>query len=515
LIKEIALVKPTVLIEKNARGEFNFSDLAATKKPAAPAAKKPAAKPPFDLLVASFSIKDGKVTYIDQWAKSINEVKKLDFYLSGFEAAFSQPMSTRLSALLTYQGKEIPLSLSGKVAVNLAEEAVEIPSLALNLAGESASASASIKLHRTAPEINFAVSSEKLSIDPLLALFAGAAEVKKPKPQPGELTKTVNRAMASLPKNLSVNGKLNIKNLSLMNFKVDKIDLSLGLRQKIVNATINEIAIYNGAFSGTARVDLNASGLAYSIQNLKLQNFNASPFTNAVVETFLTGLPDYKDLTNKVYGTLDLSVDLRGSGVETNSILANLEGKGSFRLVNGELKRVKTLAEIGKTIKSNSLQQDLKFGQLSSRFSIKNKVVQVADFNFDNPEFKLLFNGGIDIGRLTWVPGNRLTTKLSPAIGQNLPQEFSLFKDQNGWWELTFEITGSLKKPIPKPILEKPLEKAVGKIKVEIEAKKIEIEQKAQQALTSKEAEAQKALEAEKARLQEEAKKKLQEMIKF
>ena len=194
-------------------------------------------------------------------------------------------------------------------------------------------------------------------------------------------------------------------------------------------------------------------------------------------------------------------------------ILANAVANGSFSIKRGELKRLKTLAEVGKVLKSTTLQEDIKFGDLSAGFAYKNKVVTIKDLKLDNPEIKLGFNGGVDIGKLAWVPDNRLTLKLSPALGKDLPKEFSIFKDEKGWLELTFEMTGQLKKPIPRPILEKPLETAVGKLKLKIEAKKVEIEQQAKQELASKEAEAKKALEekaaAEKQRLQEEAKQKL------
>ena len=55
----------------------------------------------------------------------------------------------------------------------------------------------------------------------------------------------------------------------------------------------------------------------------------------------------------------------------------------------------------------------------------------------------------------------------------------------------------NLKKPIPYPVLDKPIEKAVGKIKLKIEARKVEIEEEA------------------KKKLEEEAEKKLKELFKF
>ena len=529
IIKEIRLVKPQILVEKDLRGEFNFSDLLKPAKPSSQPSKPPnpalagsrntlnkiirkrdnlTTKPPFNLFVSSFSIRDGKITYLDYSTKAANEIKSLNLKIAGFELALVKPIDVSLSAMLLYQGKDIPISLKTTVGIDVAKEGADIPSLSLTVAGESLGASASLSNLRVAPHLDFSARSNKFSVDPLLAVFAAPAGAKKVALKPGELTKAIDKATSSIPRNFSLNGKINVENLSFQKFKVDKIDLSLALSNKKLSANIKDLKIYEGALSGKAEVDLAASGLGYNLKDLKLVGFNASPFTNTLVESFLTTLPDYQDLVNKVYGRLDASLSLKGRGVEPQAVFANAVGDGSFSIQAGELKRLKTLAEVGKTLKSNTLQQDIKFGDLSAGFSLKNRIVTARDLNFDNPDIKASFNGGIDLGNLVWVPGNRLTLKLSPPTTKDLPKEFTVFRDEKGWLEMTFEITDGLKKPIPKPILEKPLEKVIGKLKVKIEAKKVEIEQKAKEELVSKETEAKKALE-------EEAKKKLKELIKF
>ncbi|MDD5382291.1 MAG: AsmA family protein [Candidatus Margulisbacteria bacterium] len=515
IIKEIRLVKPEILVEKNARGEFNFSDLLQSSPNPKATTQKPAAKPLFNLFITAFAIKDGKITYADQAARTTNEIRKLNVKVSGFELALIKPIDLKASAIVTYQGKEVPIALSGRIGVNLAREAITLSSLALSIAGESLNASATVSGWKRSPQIDFSVASGGINIDPLLALFAASAPTQQPKARPGELTKTINRAMASISRNLTVKGNVNLDNLSFQKFKADKIDLNLSLAGKRLQARIKEIKVYDGTLAGDLGADLNVPGLAYEVSNLRLTGFNAAPFSDAIVETFLTKMSDYKDLLKKVYGTLDISAALKGRGVEPQDIFANLSLDGSLTLKNGELKRLKTLAEIGKTIKSNTLQDNIKFGSLYTAFSLKDRVVTAKALKIAEPEFKVFFNGGADLKSLKWVAGNRLTLKLAPKLTQGLPKEFSLFKDPQGWFELTFELTGELKKPIPKPILEKPFEAAVGKLKVKIEAAKVEVEQKVKAEIATQEAAAKKALEKEKTRLQEEAKNKLKEMIKF
>ncbi|OGB88977.1 hypothetical protein A2625_04540 [candidate division WOR-1 bacterium RIFCSPHIGHO2_01_FULL_53_15] len=509
LIHEVRLVRPEILVEKNTRGEFNYSDLAQPKPVKRPtvndspdATDKRPAQPPFDLLVSSFSVAAGKILYMDNSTGTSSEIKDLNINVSGFELALIKPINFKVSADIIYQNKPVPVALVGKVSLDLNRESAALRDTKLSIAGESATISADIANWKN-PAVNFAVTTRGLSVDPILAVFAAPAGSKKTT-RPGELTANINRAMAGIPNNLSVDGKLDLANLTFQKFKVDKIDAALTLKRKLARAEIKTIKIYDGVLSGHLSADLGVPGLAYSVSDLRLAGFNAAPFSNAAIETFLTGLADYKDLLNKVYGRLDLSASLKGRGVEPGDILVNLSLDGSLALKNGELKRLKTLAEIGKTIKSNSLQQDIKFGGLYTAVSFKDRVVSAKALKIEENDFKLYFNGGADLKTLRWVPGNRLTLKLAPALTSDLPKEFSLFRDKAGWFELAFELTGDLKKPFPRPILDKPFEAAIGKLKVKIEAKKVEIEESVKAELATKEAE-----------LKKEAEKQLRQFLKF
>jgi uncharacterized protein involved in outer membrane biogenesis len=525
IINEISLVAPDILIEKNQRGEFNFSDLQPRKTQ-----KKEETEPPFSLFINTFSLSKGRLTYSDYATKTTHVVKNINTSVSGIILGFLKPIDVKASAVATYKGKDIPASVSGNVGIDLAKEEIKIPSLSLSVAGERVSSSLAVSNWKKNPRVNFSISSSKLSVDPLLAIFAAPQAVKKPAPKRGALTKTINRAVASVPRNLSLKGTINVSNLSFQKLKADKINLGVSLSNRKVSVDIKELNIYEGSASGKATINLGASGLGYNVTNLKLTGFNASPLSNAVVETFLTKLPDYKDLVNKVYGTLDASLSLSGRGVEVPDIMANASASGSFTLKNGELKRLKTMDAIADKIKTPALKQDLKVSKLSGNFSLKNQVFTLSNLYLLDHDINVNFNGGIDLGRLIYVKGNRLILKGSSSATKDIPKEFDLFRDEKGWLELTFELRGNLKKPIPYPILEKVIEKEIGKLKLRIEAEKLEIERKVKEELKKKEEEAKKAieeekrkaeeaakkkLEEEKARLKKEAEEKLKEMIKF
>lgn len=499
IIQEIALVKPEILIEKGAAGDFNFSDLTTPVKRSSPVTATPhVTKPPFALFISSFSLKNGKIVYLDHLTKNTNEIRNFNVGLSGFELALVKPVKLRASADVTYQGKVVPLALVGQIAFDISNEIVKVPTLALDLAGEKAHLAATLSNLRAGPTIDFTLSSSKLTVDPLLAIFAAASTTEKPKAKPGELTKTINKLTASLPGKLKVKGEVNLANLTFQNFKIDDAQLGLALANKTLAVELTMVKIYDGLLTGRLNADLKTPGISYG-GKLNLSSFDAHPFSNSVVETFLIKLPDYKDLLDKVYGKIDLTLTLSGRGVEVPEIMANAIASGSFALRNGELKRLKTIASIADQIKAPALKQDLKVSELSSGFSFRNQVLDLTNLTLRDHDLTVFFSGGLDLKDLKYVPGNRLTLKGSPSLTKDLPREYNLLRDEKGWLAATFELKGDLKKPLPTPILDKPLSTVVGKLKVKVDAAKVEIEQKADQ---------------EKTRLQEEAKQKIQDEAK-
>ncbi|OGC36757.1 hypothetical protein A2311_06790 [candidate division WOR-1 bacterium RIFOXYB2_FULL_48_7] len=522
VINDVALVGPEILIEKNPAGLMNYSDFTKSSQPdprPQPASHQ-STKPPFSIFIKSFSLKSGKLTYNDQAAKTVNEVKNLNLKVTGFSLSPNQQIAFDSSAIVVYQKKDIPVSLRAKVKADLFKQLVEIPDCSLTIASESANLYLQASEFAKGPVINAKISSKKLALDPLLALIAaGGSPNKKTPAKPGELTRSINQATAALPAKLSFSLDIDLANISFQGFKLERCVTLLRLRAKKAEVLLKDIRLYEGRLTGVAVVDLNTPGLAYKIADLELANFNSTDFVNNLAVNFLTFLPDHKDLVNKVSGQLDAEISLSGRGVEPQPIMSNLSAQAKVVIRHGQLKRVKSLASVGEVLKSNTLKGDIPFGSLTFTGRIKNKVVNIESLNLTHQEFKINFKGGLDLNKLIWISGNRLTLKLSSTVTSNLPKEFTLMRDKNGWLEVVFELTGSLTKPFPKPIFDKAIEAAIGKIKLKIEAKKIEIQQKVQTELATKEAEAKKAVdqavEQQKQQLQDETKKQLKNLINF
>src|SRR3989339_177402 len=234
IVKELRLVKPAVYIEKSANGEFNFSDLTQGDDRPKPKVKgKAPAKAPFDLFVTSFSISGGRVVYLDRAAKSKNELKDFNLNISGFELAMIRPIDFKSSAIVVYGGKEIPLGLSARIGLNLPKETIVISNLALSVANETLSGDLSISSWKLAPQLDFVLRSSGLEVDPLLALFSGPSAAPKKKASPGALTATINQTARTIPAKIGLKGSVAASNIRFQGFRVDKIDASLALKQKV------------------------------------------------------------------------------------------------------------------------------------------------------------------------------------------------------------------------------------------------------------------------------------------
>lgn len=504
VIRRIGLAKPEILIEKYAAGDFNFSDMLTTQR----TAEKPQVKKtglPFELFVNSFYVKNGKIVYSDRGNGTTSSINNFNLSVSGFELTMSKPIEIKASSDIIYQGKVVPIALSCKTKVDLLKEEVYVSPLVLSVAGENANASVSVSNFKKGPDVSINIASQKISVDPLLSIFTSQDKKTETKT---DLTKTIDRFTASIPGKLKAKASVNISKLTFQNFTVDKIAFSMGLANKNASLDLKEINFYEGTLSGHLKANLNVSGIAYEAKDLQLKGFNAHPFSNSVIDTFLTNLQDYKDLRDKVYGKLDVAVSLSGRGVEAKTALRNLSGNAKLSLKDGEIKKTKILASIGDIIGSNSLKGDMKIGELNADAGIKNGIIDIRDLAFARKDLKLDFKGGIDLNKLLWVTGNRLTLSLAPQATAGLSKEFALLRDASGWLEVTFELTGSLKLPIPKPVFEKPIENL--KKKVEEKARTIinEETEKAKTAISNKVSE-----EAEQ--LKKDAVEKIKGLIKF
>jgi len=383
----------------------------------------------------------------------------------------------------------------------------KISNLDITAAGEKITFNIDVSAFDKAPKIKLNVSSSRIDTDKFMAVLSGKGAKKpkvKPKPAPyGQQTANTNKSLKSIPANIKLDATVTLHNILFKEMKLDSVALKVNLSNKVLNMDLSELKAYKGNVKASITADLNVSGIGYSVNSLAGTGFDATPASNDVIESFLTNLPDYGDLKNKVQGTLGFNLSLAGRGVETPDIIANAKGKGSFILANGKLSKLKTLSAVGEKIGLKTLREDIEIKEFKSNFSIANKVVTISKLdlnNGDKGDIKLTFNGGANIASMEFIRDNRLSLKLNPATTK-LAADYDPFKDEKGWYSLDFEMTGSLKRPIPMPKFEKAVQqifdtkkkavedaaqKEIDKQKQELERQKQEAEEKAKQELEDK-----------------------------
>lgn len=501
LIHEIELVKPEVLVEKDANGKSSLEDL--TKNTAKGNIKtekktKEDKKKKIDLIVNNISIKNGRLTYHD-YLTGTNELKNLNLKISNLTLALVKPIEIRAGATASYQKKDIPVSINAKIKPDPSFDAVSIPLLSVKIAGESFSCPIEIKKIKAGPEAEFRLSSDNLSIDTLLGILGTGAKTPAAKPKPGALTKSLKASVKSIPDSLKISGKIDIKNAVFQKLKLDRFNADISVSGKKIWLKLNDLSGYGGKLSMDSRINL--SSLSYAVKPLNLKGFNAAPFINDFIDSFTPQLLNMKD---RAEGTLDVFFSVSGQGIEMPDVFDNAKIDGVVVLAKGRLKKIKSLENIAEKYNLSFLKHDILVKGLRTEGALNGKILTVKELDLRDTDMEIGFTGGLDFNKMDYQAGNRLTIKLSPDASKGLPGEFSIFKDDRGFVTVDFELLGSLYAPIPSPRLEKPIEKTVGKIKVKIEAKKLELEQKAKEQIGE---------EGEKAK--KKAEEKIKEILRF
>lgn len=503
IIPEINLVKPRILVEKSRRGEFNFGDMLASKSETR--TTKADKRSQIDLIINTFSITKGKLTYYDYSTASRSELRDVNLTVSGITLALIKPIDLKFAAIGSYQDKEVPLAFSANLMIDPAGDFVKLPRFALAIAGQTLHGSVDLSNLKKGPALEASLRGERLAIDPFIAFFAGGAPAKEEKKKPvhGALTQSLKAAFSSLPANVSGSLNLDLNNITLSRLKIDALKTSISLKNRQLGLDIKNLSAYNGKLLVKGLFNLPA--LSYNLGQVELKGFDAAPFANDAIDSFF---PDMLDAKNKVEGKLDVYLAVKGAGAEMPEVFANLASSGTLLLSDGRLKKLKSLEGIGEKYNVNLLKHDLLVHGLRVDFSLANRLLDVKRLNLQDTDLLAAFAGGVDFNKMEYRPGNRLNLKFSPAATGTLPKELSIFKDAQGFTSVDFELLGSLTKPIPSPRFEKAIEVGVGKIKAKIEAEKIEIETKAKE-------EIKKSGEEAKKQLEEEAKKKVKEILKF
>ncbi|MDE5832400.1 MAG: AsmA family protein, partial [Desulfovibrio sp.] len=199
-------------------------------------------------------------------------------------------------------------------------------------------------------------------------------------------------------------GRLKIKSLKVMNYRIGNLDLPLTLENGKMSVSPLAATFYGGAAKGTAAVDF-SKGLAFDT-NLNLTGIN---------------LPDFardSKLQSSVRGMAAVYANLRAGLSGTDNLVGKLNGKWSLSASNGFWQNLKNGKPDGRAIN---------FKKLSVSGTIADGTLRSSDFKLEDPDLKVDGKG--------WV--NLLNDKLEC--------DFNI--DMSGLPEFPLRLYGAIKDP--------------------------------------------------------------------
>lgn len=504
VVDEVQLVRPRILVVRNADGSFNFSTLAKTDKPATeakPAAgDEPQADSGIDLLVASVAVSEGEVVYRDlalqpgqtfELTLAALEMRASDISL---ENRFPLEMHATLAdAPLTVTATIDPQGASGEGSLSLQGLALkhfrvlagdgypahlEPLALDLQLSGSGSAEQAALKgactVHAAGQRLEIGVESPALMAQPLPLTVDVAAQSLQvdallPPEQPdkpsgegggaGNGKRAPSGEIGPFDLPLKANGGVAIQSLAYNGLQMKDFRLDWSLVKNLLRVEGLQALLAEGMLKGDARVDLGRKGLAYAA-DIQLEKVQANPLVSAFS-------PSSRDA---VHGGLDLGLKVAGKGTQGDALKRNLNGDGQLLITEGRVEGAPLLDGLATYLRSEELKV-LSFKETRGDFSIRDGAL-----HFDSriegsqarmaPKGKVSLDGGLDV---------RLETRLNPELTRKVAgkNDFAAaMTDDQGWGLFPLRVKGQIDKPRftldSKAVRSQAAEKAVDELSKKI-----------------------------------------------
>ena len=222
----------------------------------------------------------------------------------------------------------------------------------------------------------------------------------------------------------SANARIDITTPSI---KTDRIELGqtdalLTLNNGTLTAKLNKSQLYDGTASGAFSISSATGRPALGIQ---------TDIRGVAAQSFLAATGGF----DKVSGLADFDFDIKGAGTSQADIMRNLNGNGTFKILQGKLNGIDAESLISGFDQALTNQQlpagiglgnSTDFEDLNGSFSVVNGVATLAGYKLTSGNLIMEGDGQIDLGNQTLDIGFR--PKLqggSNAAGFGVPLRFS------------------------------------------------------------------------------------------
>jgi len=460
VISEISLKEPTIRVQRDKAGKFNFESLTILEEgEAKPAKNEPvkAAALPVALTIEKVDLEKARLVVRDE----LNELPTLEALAN---AKVSVNLGNDISSL-RYKGSmdfiadaaygDMKPHVEGKGNFDQNQMEFEVDS---QLDTEQANLAGNIKNYAKSPNITLNISSQTLNIDHLLALAAGLPP-KTGKEVPAAKAKNAGKQIppaAGIPAGLVAQGQIRLDQALYKGVKIHDFLVRYALDQGILTIDDLSAKTLGGALNSNMRVDLNQPNLAYS-GKLGVQSMQMTAIGSDLV----------KQLSDTVSGTLESKLSFSGTGTKWEKIKKVLTADGSFTLANGHVSGTPVSQSIAGLLGMPELN-DFSFQDIAGTFQIIKGGKIALNTKLDSSDIKADADGTVSLDGALDLP---LTLHLSKELGDKLKSRASVAKylvDQQGETVLRLKLAGTAAKPRPTldaaAVQETIKEKAIEKL---------------------------------------------------
>lgn len=229
------------------------------------------------------------------------------------------------------------------------------------------------------------------------------------------------------------NARLRVASLRFKNVSVGESAMTLGVKNRVMQANLDDVALYGGHGKGTVKIDGTGDGVAVA-SNMLFDGVSAAAFL--------------KDAANfdKIDGKANVAVDVTANGSSQLQLVESLNGTSRFHFSNGSIVGFNVPAAIRGVSKGDfsglksSPTAKTDFSEMKASFKITNGVAENQDLSLVSPLLRVTGSG------TAHLPGRTIDYTLMPKLVASLEGQDSGAGVLSGI-EVPVRVTGAMDNP--------------------------------------------------------------------
>ena len=288
------------------------------------------------------------------------------------------------------------------------------------------------------PLADFHLTSPSLDLDDLLSCLEEAKDKRETEEEEVEEEDQGREGIGPFNLNQAkIKADISFDSLGYKNIHLSHVKAKCLLQENVLHLETLDGMLKDGSLHLKGLTDLGVKGLDYTLQLIG-NNLQLNPIINSFAP----------DLQETIYGTMNLSADLRGRGTTSDTFKKHLQGEGEIYMTEGKAIDLKPLKALSTFIKVDKLGT-LNIEQAQGTFQIKDSLIHTKN-SLKGKELELYPEGTISLDSYLDLS---LEMKLSPHLSEQIANDTltKYFKDERGWTVLALAIKGPTDEVIVMP----------------------------------------------------------------